>query len=115
MVLTSTCIALQSGLSRPVEVSIGETACAITCGSLGSWRHLRLPSLKPEFTIFARLGSEITDCVPGTFCMYQSKRSMAVMTSYCVHAPCTSWVCATTPSVFTPIANFSTIFALSRL
>ena len=74
-----------------------------------------LPSLNPELTTFAIPGSEITDCVPGTFCMYQSKRSMLLITSYCVHAPCTLVVCATTPSVLTPIANFSTILALSRL
>ena len=56
VVLTSTCIALQSGLSSPVEVSIGVTAWAITCGSRGSWRHLRLPSLKPAFTTLAMPG-----------------------------------------------------------
>ena len=115
VVLTSTCIALQSGLSKPVAVSIGVTLCAITWGSRGSWRHLMLPSLKPAFTIFASPGSEITDCVPGTFCMVQSKVSIAVMMSYCVHAPCTPFVCATTPSVFTPIANLPTMTALSRL
>ena len=61
-----------------------------------------LPSLNPEFTTRARPGSEITDCVPGTFCMYQSKASMVLMMSYWVQAPCTPLVCATTPSVFTP-------------
>jgi hypothetical protein len=64
VVFTSTCIALQSGFRRPVEVSIGVTDCAITCGSRGSWRHLTLPSLKPAFTTLAMPGSEITDLRP---------------------------------------------------
>jgi hypothetical protein len=68
-------------LRSPVEVSIGVTDCAITVASRGSWRHFTLPSLKPAFTILAMPGSEITDCVPGTFCMYQSKRSMTLMMS----------------------------------
>ena len=60
-------------------------------------------------------GSEITDCVPGAFCMNQSNFSMTLMMSNCVQAPCTPLVCTTTPSMFVPMANFSTIFALSRL
>ncbi len=62
-------------------MSIGVTLCAITCGSRGSWRHLTLPSLKPAFTPLASPGSEITDCVPGAFCMNQSNFSMTLMSS----------------------------------
>ena len=57
---------LPSALSRPVAVSIGDTAWASACWLRGSTRHLSEPSFQPAFTILATEASEITDCTPGT-------------------------------------------------
>ena len=74
-------ITLASRLSRPVAVSIGETAWASAWGLRGRTRHLSEPSLKPALTILAIDGSEITDWTPGTWRIWPSNRSINETTS----------------------------------
>jgi len=55
--------------------------CVSCACSRGIARHFKLPSFQPAIAVFAMNGRVITSCTPGTFCMRQPKRSMAVMKS----------------------------------